>query len=123
MPTTVVRRLFAVSMFVSFFIGLVSCGDITVGPTSATVGAACTVDTQCAEQCLVNDRHFPGGVCTVACAGDADCPGGSACIAEEGGVCVATCRSDADCAGFGRGFACDEEGRPDGSEAAICRVP
>jgi len=34
-----------------------------------------------------------------------------------------TCSVDADCAGFGRGFACDSEARPNGVEAPICRVP
>jgi len=111
--------LFVLSLLACF----ASCGDITVGPNSTTVGAACAADTQCAQQCLVNDRHFPGGMCTTPCAGDADCPRGGACIDEEGGVCVATCRSDADCAAFGRGFLCDQEGRPDGSRrrSAACR--
>ena len=52
-----------------------------------------------------------------------NCPSGSVCIDEEGGVCVVTCSVDADCAGFGRGFACDSEGRFNGGEAPICRVP
>ena len=118
----VLRALIAVTSF-ACVVSLASCGDITAGPDSATVGAACTADTQCQQQCLVNDRHFPGGMCTLACAKDADCPSGSACIAEEGGVCVVTCRSDADCAAFGRGFACDGEARTTGAEAMICRVP
>lgn len=118
----ILRALIAVTSFAGLSF-LASCGDVTAGPDSAAVGAACTADTQCRQRCLVDDRHFPGGMCTLACANDGDCPSGSACIAEEGGVCVATCRSDADCAAFGRGFACDGEARTTGLEAMICRVP
>jgi hypothetical protein len=114
--TSVVRAWFVLAT-------LGSCGGTIAGPNSTIVGAACTADSQCGEQCLDNERHFPGGMCTVACRTDADCPSGSVCIDEEGGVCIVTCRVDADCAAFGRGFACDEEGRPSGGEASICRVP
>jgi hypothetical protein len=102
---------------------LTSCGGSIAGPESTIVGAACTADNQCSQQCLDNERHFPGGMCTIACSSDADCPSGSACIDEEGGVCIVTCSVDADCAGFGRGFACDSEARVNGVEAPICRVP
>ena len=116
--TRALAAVFCLAVFVT------ACGDITVGPNSALVGAACAADGECRQQCLINDRHFPGGMCTLACASDADCPGGSACIAEEGGVCVVACRSDADCAAFGRGFACDQESRQGGGgEVSICRVP
>jgi hypothetical protein len=105
---------------------LASCGDITAGPTSTSVGAACTANAQCAQTCLVDERHFPGGMCTLACASTADCPGGSVCLAEEGdgGVCVVSCAVDGDCAAFGRGFVCDHDELQNGSgSASICRVP
>ena len=102
---------------------LVSCGGGVAGPNSPLVGAACTADTQCEQQCLDNERHFPGGMCTIPCSTDGHCPSGWVCIDEEGGVCVVTCSVDADCAGFGRGFTCDSEARPNGVEASICRVP
>jgi hypothetical protein len=100
-----------------------SCGDIVVGPESRSVGAACAVDGDCAQLCLINDRHFPGGMCTQPCTGNADCPAGSVCLAEEGGTCVVSCRTNADCAAFGRGFACDSEAQVSGGDALICRVP
>src|SRR5262245_9543481 len=109
-----------ISISISF---LVSCGDITAGPSSTSVGAACTADNQCQQQCLVDDSRFPGGMCTVPCQRDADCPGGSACIAHNGGVCVVTCHGDADCAAFGRGFACAVDSRETGGDVMICRVP
>jgi hypothetical protein len=102
---------------------LVSCGDIAVGPNSTSVGAACTADNQCQHQCLIDDRHFPGGMCTLPCATDANCPAGSFCIEQSSGICVAGCHVDADCTGFGRGFVCDRETRATGGDAMICRVP
>ena len=118
---TTIRMFLATVWFV--LAALVSCGGGVAGPSSTLVGAACTADTQCSQQCLDNERHFPGGMCTISCSTDGDCPSGSVCIDEEGGVCVVTCNVDADCAGFGRGFACDSEARPNGVEAPICRVP
>jgi hypothetical protein len=107
-----------------FGLAFASCGSIAVGPESRTVGAACTTNADCAERCLTDDRHFPGGLCTVACTNDAGCPAGSVCLAEEGGLCVASCRADADCAGFGRGFVCDSQAAASGSgTVSICRVP
>jgi Cys-rich repeat protein len=100
-----------------------SCGDIEVGPQSRAVGAACASDGDCAQRCLIDDRHFPGGMCTQACTRNADCPGGSVCLAEEGGRCVVACAADADCATFGRGFTCNGEQQVDGGEALVCRVP
>jgi hypothetical protein len=101
-----------------------ACGEVTAGPTSRSVGAACTTDAQCAQTCLIDERHFPGGMCTLACASNADCPGGSVCLSEESGVCVVACATDADCAPFGRGFVCDQdELQSGGGTASICRVP
>src|SRR5690242_16569662 len=100
-----------------------ACGGIDVGPQSRQVGAACAADGDCAQRCLVNDRHFPRGMCTLPCARSSDCPAGSVCLAEESGVCVAACSVDADCAAFGAGFACDGETTVEGGEARICRVP
>jgi len=104
-------------------VSVISCGNVTVGPDSTAVGAACTTDMQCEQQCLVGDRHFPGGMCTLSCATDASCPAGSRCINEQGGLCAVGCTVDADCTAFGRGYVCEQEARPDGTEAAICRVP
>jgi hypothetical protein len=110
--------------FGMLLMALASCGEITVGPQSKSVGAACTADAQCARTCLVDDQHFPGGMCTLPCATNADCPSGSVCAAEHSGLCVVSCAVDADCAAFGRGFVCDHEQLQSGTgEASICRVP
>jgi hypothetical protein len=114
-------KLLALGMLVLTF---GSCGEITAGPESRSVGAACTTDAQCAQTCLVDERHFPGGMCTLACASSAGCPSGSVCLAEESGLCVVSCAVDADCAAFGRGFVCDHQSLQDGTgTASICRVP
>lgn len=68
------------------------------GPPTVTLGAACASDADCVAGfvCDVRDA-FPGGLCTVACADDADCedfsdfPG--VCTAPPGGrgVCLRGC--------------------------------
>lgn len=112
------RRLSLVLLLV------LGCGDITVvGPHGTLVGAACTADSQCQTSCLIDDRHFPGGMCTVPCASDAECPSGSACVAHMSGLCVLTCRAAADCAGLGRGYDCGTDERTTGGPVSVCLVP
>lgn len=98
---------------------LASCSSYDV---SRTIGARCDRDTQCDERCL-STGPWPGGFCTTSCDVDADCPDGSACIAEEGGVCTFTCNADPGCAFLGAGYACAD--RPDqgssGTKVMVCR--
>jgi Cys-rich repeat protein len=112
-----------VAACLSLCAALLSCGDITAGPNSTTVGAACTATSQCASQCLVDDTRFPGGFCTVECSRDADCPSGAVCISHMSGLCAVSCRVDADCAGFGRGFSCSDDTGILGNDVLICRAP
>jgi hypothetical protein len=100
-----------------------SCGDVVAGPTSTSVGAACTMDSDCTNRCLADDSRFPGGACTISCETDANCPSGSVCISHMSGVCVTACRTSADCAGFGRGFACAGDSAASGGEVLVCRAP
>jgi hypothetical protein len=100
-----------------------SCGEVVAGPTSTSVGAACTMDSDCTNRCLADDSRFPGGACTIPCETDANCPSGSVCISHMSGVCVTACRTNADCAGFGRGFACAGDTDANGAEVLVCRAP
>jgi len=101
-----------------------SCGNIVVvGPEGTLVGAPCTVDGQCDKTCLIDDRHFPSGMCTVPCTTDAECPSGSVCVAHNGGQCVFACAGDTSCQGFGRGYVCGSSERAAGGTASVCLVP
>ena len=100
--------LLMVVLTVFFLIGLaVGCGGEEVGEDSATVGGACSSDRDCKEVCLTGS-DWPGGMCSLRCDSDDDCPYGSHCIDTERGVCMMACRSDDDCPG---GYECDDEDR------------
>lgn len=103
-------------------LALAGCGN-SVGPGGSLVGAACSESAMCASMCVM-DKHYPGGMCSVRCASDVDCPAGAVCIDDAGGICAVACGVNADCANFGRGFLCDardRRGAPGGT--LVCRVP
>jgi hypothetical protein len=56
------------------------------------------------EQGLSCAASAPGGYCTKACGGEADCGGGAHCIQlQSGTACMRSCTSDADCR---QGYSC-----------------
>ncbi len=82
-----------------------------------TVGGACDSDADCNERCLTGS-DFPGGMCTVACRDDVDCPGGTDCIDKKGGVCLPVCDEHRDCFG---GYRCkSEDRRGAGGKSRVC---
>ncbi len=83
---------------------LVGCGG-AVGDESRTVGGPCETHSDCSDRCLVD---WPGGMCTLTCESDDDCPTGSACIDYQDGVCLMKCEEDRDCPG---GYECDDKDR------------
>jgi hypothetical protein len=103
----------------------VSCGRADdIGPSGGLVGGTCVSDRECARLCLRGNSHYPGGMCTVPCLLDGDCPAGTACVDDAGGICAVLCRLPADCAAFGPGFTCDAEKRKGApGDAPVCRVP
>ena len=115
------------SIFIGLtMLGLAACGP-HVGALGTDVGGACTMKSQCASECLTGNDHFPGGMCTIACTSDVQCPHGSVCIDgghDAGGICGVTCATPSDCNGFGRGYTCDAVDRVGApGQALICRVP
>lgn len=60
------------------------------------VGANCAVDRDCADgYCCTESANCGGGMCTIACNDDLDCPGFMGC---EHHVCFFLCDVDEDCA-------------------------
>ncbi len=93
---------------------LLACGP---GFDPGVVGGECEEDRQCAERCL-EGKKFPGGMCTVECRDDRDCPAYSFCVEEAGGVCLVECRDELDCR---PGYKCkdkDSKGAP--GKIAVC---
>lgn len=94
-------------------------GPIGPGPGGALVGAACASDAMCQVRC-VGGHAFPGGMCTVPCRSDFDCPAGTACMDDQGGICGVLC-SAGNCAAFGPGWHCATHNDVNGGQIAVCR--
>lgn len=94
-----------------------------VGPNGRTVGGACIDDRDCASRCTRKDA-YPGGMCTVSCRGDLDCPAGTVCVDDDGGICAVSCHAAVDCDAWRAGYRCDNTDRKgaDG-QALVCRRP
>jgi len=94
-----------------------------VGPTEITVGAPCAIDADCVDHCERSD-HYPGGMCTLRCRDDLDCPLGTNCIDDSGGICAISCADSLVCRDFGPGYACDDRDRHNGKDKVfVCRAP
>jgi hypothetical protein len=102
---------------------LLGCGHDTVGPHGDLVGGECISDRDCQATCLTGSSHYPGGMCTVPCNNDLDCPPDTACVDDSGGVCAVSCLDYRDCDGFGGVFTCNSVGRKGtGGDTLVCRV-
>jgi len=106
---------------------LAACGDDGssggnadgIGNEGDVVGGPCDASSACADgsECITSG-DFPGGMCTVNCSTDADCPDGTYCISNEGGICMLPCDSKADCRD---GFQCEGKSREEGAgEKKVC---
>jgi hypothetical protein len=73
---------------------------------SREIGARCSVSSECDGRCLPPGVEYPGGFCTISCAGPTDCPSGTRCADREGGVCLFECSDDTACAFLGSGWHC-----------------
>lgn len=94
-------------------------GEDGIGNAGDVVGGPCQTTDACAEgsECIVGG-DFPGGMCTVACSSDADCPGATRCISNEGGICMLPCETKADCR---EGFQCEGKSREGGDgDKKVC---
>jgi hypothetical protein len=99
---------------------IIAAGCSLSSDVTRTLGARCDVKEECDDRCLRPSDKFPGGFCSVSCAGDSECPEEAACVNEEGGVCLFECQDDPDCGFLGVGWQCDTKSvLPDG-EAKVC---
>lgn len=103
------------------FIVLVTCagcGSGGVGTEGDVVGGPCSGGSGCAggSSCL-EASMYPGGMCTLDCETQADCPGGTACVQESGGTCLLACSSAGDCR---EGYDCIEKSAMPDGHAFVC---
>ncbi|MEM7139101.1 MAG: hypothetical protein AAF500_21185 [Myxococcota bacterium] len=96
----------------------VACGDGrfpgTAGNESALVGGPCMDNSDCDFQLCESFDNLPGGICTLSCENDNDCPSGSSCAGlETGWVCLLNCESTSDCR---EQWTCEAVARPQTGE-------
>ncbi len=85
------------------------------------VSAGCDSDADCAVRCETTERdHFPGGLCTLTCNRNDDCPPGTWCIDIEDGLCMQACSSMAECDDFGPGYYCKDRKDVHGELQLVC---
>lgn len=118
-------RVFFASVLLFWSASFWACGSDddhgAVGPNSALVGGRCDGNKDCQERC-VTGGDYPGGMCTVSCNDDRDCPSGSACVDASGGVCAPLCGGKGDCDPFGPGWACRDRKLKHGpGQVTVCR--
>jgi hypothetical protein len=98
-------RLGAVSLLLAVALAVAGCSDDDDdGLTPAQlhgVGAACEKDADCyVDDMALTCLSFKGGYCGLeGCAGDADCPAGSACVSHDDGLnyCFLVCANKPQC--------------------------
>jgi hypothetical protein len=96
---------------------LVACNDSN---TDNLIGSPCTQQGQCRVTCETPSNDFPGGLCTVPCDHDSQCPHGTYCMAIAGGVCLFPCAQDQDCAFLGDHWFCRNLDRAEGDKRLVC---
>src|SRR5258708_25790976 len=115
---------FATAAIIS--VAMISLGACQSLDVSRDVGARCDVNADCNQLCLTQDGGWPGGMCTLLCDGDANCPSNAACIVDQNnGVCAFRCTTDADCAFLNGGYTCkpiDRHNPDTGQTVMVCHA-
>jgi hypothetical protein len=106
------------SISFSAALALLFTGCSSDGGVNRTVGAECTTDQDCDEQCL---DGISSGFCTISCLGHSDCPSGTVCGDTQGGVCLFTCENHGDCTSLlGDAYGCEDETDFDSETIWVC---
>ncbi len=96
-------------------LALMACGS-----PARDIGAACSDDRDCTDRCI---EDYPGGMCTLSCRDDRDCPPDAACADTKGGICLLLCDNDRDCEDqLEEDYECDNvRSRDDDGRVRVCR--
>jgi hypothetical protein len=113
------RRLVAVLLWI------VAAGCLPdVGPEGKEVGRNCRRGEDCDEICIT--LSTVGGICSMRCVREADCPPQSRCVQISGlddAHCLPACETDDTCAGYNRGLLCDPLPSIIGQSSKVCFLP
>ena len=102
---------------------VLACGDGRVpgmaGNDSTLVGGPCMSADDCDFRLCQEGAIFPGGICTLSCSNDKDCPSGSSCgdfgSLDIGWVCLVNCSDSSDCR---EQWTCESINRPASGDTA-----
>jgi len=94
--------------------------SLALASCAPTVQAGCSSDEDCAKRCVSGDRELPGGLCTLSCDRNDDCPGGTFCVDKLGGICLVACSSMQECADFHSGYICKDKKDVEGKPQLVC---
>jgi len=87
----IITGIFAIVIGCSSHDGPVYTGN----PAQSGIGSLCYTGYDCATGFCCTSPPCHGGMCTVQCRNDLDCPYGTRC---DGGACFYNCFYDTDCA-------------------------
>lgn len=96
---------------------LAGCGGGSVGTEGDVVGGPCAAGGCADGSTCLTASMYPGGMCSVECGSQADCPDGTTCVTEGGGRCVLSCESASDCRD---GYGCNELSTPGDGHGFVC---
>jgi hypothetical protein len=96
-----------VAVWFALALAVAGCGNDAVGKNGNVVGGSCSASGGCAggSVCLT-DTMYPGGMCSIVCQQQSDCPNHTVCVQEGGGRCLLACSSASDCRS---GYACQDK--------------
>lgn len=101
-------------------VGTVSgCGGHGEGDIDEVIGASCASDRDCDARCYLDPGDFPGGICSLPCRSDNDCPSDTFCMKKADGVCLFACPAF-DCSRLGAGWKCRDKERENGGMISVC---
>ena len=112
-------RFFVISSLLLLTLGAVGgCGGHGSGDIDEVIGESCVNDRDCDTRCYI-DGEFPGGICSLPCQSDNDCPSDTFCMKKADGVCLFAC-PDFDCGRLGAGWTCRDKERENGGQISVC---
>jgi hypothetical protein len=91
-------------------LGLACQANVCVTPSLKPLGDPCVNGAECADGYCQN-IGFPAGTCSKLCAGQGDCPAGSACSRNPSGggtLCLKSCAQAGTATGCRTGYVCEK---------------
>jgi hypothetical protein len=112
-------RSFVIASLLLLVGTVTGCGGHGEGDIDNVIGQSCTSDRDCDARCYMDPGDFPGGICSLPCSSDNDCPSDTYCMKKSEGVCLFAC-PEFDCSRLGAGWSCRDKERLNGGTVSVC---